>query len=101
MLLSLSLLLALRDPHVRFHLIPPSDRTQTLIRTSFVLHRSTAIYYVICVYISPPTSSFTDVAVYPPKTIEEEQERLRLHSRSIVPDLDTPDDEKKIADFIV
>jgi NCS1 family nucleobase:cation symporter-1 len=55
------------------------------------------------VYISPPTSSFSDVAVYPPKTIEEEEERLRSlgHTGSLgyEGDLDTPTDEK-VADFV-
>jgi NCS1 family nucleobase:cation symporter-1 len=50
---------------------------------------------VICVYISPPVSSLSPVAVYPPKTIEEEEERLRSlgHSDSS-PDIPTPSDEK-------
>lgn len=53
-------------------------------------------------YISPPVGSLTDVAVYPPKTIEEEQERLRSLGRIGDPDyqdLETPTDEKKEADF--
>jgi hypothetical protein len=41
------------------------------------------------------------VAVYRPKTVEEEQERIRPLSRASTPesDLDTPADEKKAADF--
>lgn len=35
------------------------------------------IYYILCTYISPPTASLSEVAVYPPKTIEEEDARLR------------------------
>jgi hypothetical protein len=35
------------------------------------------IYYILCTYVSPPTSSFSPVAVYPPLTIEEEDARLR------------------------
>ncbi|KIM73717.1 hypothetical protein PILCRDRAFT_828851 [Piloderma croceum F 1598] len=61
------------------------------------------IYYVLCVYISPPVDSFIDEAVYPPKTVEEEQERLRSLGRSASlgskTDLDTPSDEKE-ADFV-
>jgi NCS1 family nucleobase:cation symporter-1 len=70
------------------------------IETSFIFYRAAAIYYVICTYISPPTSSFTDVAVYPPKTVEEEQERLRSLGKAS-PDLDSPIDEKKAIDYVV
>ena len=31
------------------------------------------VYYVICKYISPPTESLVDVAVFPPRTEEEEE----------------------------
>ena len=68
---------------------------------SIVYHTPSAalIYYVICVYISPPVNSFTDEALYPPKTIEEEEERLRSLGRKASMEseagLDTPDDEKK------
>jgi NCS1 family nucleobase:cation symporter-1 len=63
---------------------------------------SALVYYVLCVYISPPTDSFTEEAVYPPKTIEEEEERLRSLGRtgSVESDLDTPADEKKESDFV-
>jgi hypothetical protein len=53
------------------------------------------------VYISPPFDSFTDEAVYPPKTIEEEQERLRSLGRTASLSMETdagmstPVDEKK------
>lgn len=61
------------------------------------------IYYVICVYISPPVDSFSE-AVYPPKTIEEEEERLRSLGRraSLESEADTPaeDPEKKESDFV-
>jgi nucleobase:cation symporter-1, NCS1 family len=30
-------------------------------------------YYILCKYIAPPTESLVDVAVFPPKTEEEEQ----------------------------
>jgi len=55
------------------------------------------------VYISPPVDSFIDEAVYPPQTIEEEEERLRSLGRSASlgskTDLDTPSVEKE-ADFV-
>lgn len=61
------------------------------------------IYYVLCVYISPPVNSFTDEAVYPPKTVEEEEERLRSLGRTASlrskTGLDTPADEKG-SDFV-
>jgi hypothetical protein len=61
------------------------------------------IYYVLCVYVSPPVDSFIDEAVYPPQTIEEEEERLRSLGRSASlgskTDLDTPSVEKE-ADFV-
>lgn len=64
---------------------------------------SALIYYVLCVYIAPPVDSLIDEAVYPPKTVEEEQERLRSLGRSASlgskTDLDTPSDEKE-ADFV-
>jgi NCS1 family nucleobase:cation symporter-1 len=57
------------------------------------------IYYVICTCISPPIASFSAEAVYPPKTIEEEQERLRSLGRTAssgyLEEVDTPTDEKK------
>ena len=31
------------------------------------------MYYVICKYVSPPTESMVEVAVFPPKTEEEEK----------------------------
>lgn len=31
------------------------------------------LYYILCTYISPPTASLVDVAVFPPHTEEEEQ----------------------------
>ena len=31
------------------------------------------MYYVICKYVSPPTESLVEVAVFPPRTEEEEQ----------------------------
>jgi len=59
------------------------------------------IYYVICVYISPPVDSFSD-AVYPPKTIEEEEERLRSLGRraSLESEADAEEPEKKESDFV-
>ena len=54
-------------------------------------------------YVSPPVNSFTEEAVYPPKTIEEEEERLRSLGRTASmgskTDLDTPADEKD-PDFV-
>lgn len=54
-------------------------------------------------YIAPPVDSLIYEAVYPPKTVEEEQERLRSLGRSASlgskTDLDTPSDEKE-ADFV-
>jgi len=49
------------------------------------------------VYISPPIGTLSAVAVYPPKTIEEEEERLRSLGieTSLESVLDTPSDEKK------
>ena len=35
------------------------------------------VYYVICTYISPPTESLVEVAVFPPRTEEEEAELVR------------------------
>jgi NCS1 nucleoside transporter family len=53
------------------------------------------IYYVLCVYISPPIDSFTDTASYPPQTIEEEDERLRnLGRKSLESDADASNDVK-------
>jgi NCS1 family nucleobase:cation symporter-1 len=34
-------------------------------------------YWVICKFISPPTASFSEVAVFPPRTVEEEEEMVR------------------------
>ena len=36
----------------------------------------TVLYYVVCTYISPPTESLVDVAVFPPRTEEEEQAQI-------------------------
>jgi NCS1 family nucleobase:cation symporter-1 len=62
----------------------------------FGITMAASIYYVICTYISPPTSSFSEVAVYPPQTIEEEEARVRERAGK---DLDggkvTPTDEKE------
>jgi len=65
----------------------------------FGILMAAAIYYVICVYISPPTDSFTEVAVYPPQTIEEEQERLRVFDSTATP-VETPMDEKKLSEIV-
>jgi hypothetical protein len=64
--------------------------------------RATAIYYVLSVYVSPPTDSFTDVPVYPPMTIQEEEERVRSLGKIATPDsnLGTPADEKTESDFV-
>jgi len=63
---------------------------------------SALVYYVISVYISPPVGTLSDVAVYPPRTIEEEEERLRSLGVevSIESVVDTPSDEKKESDFL-
>lgn len=62
---------------------------------------SALVYYVINVYISPPVGTLSDVAVYPPRTIEEEEERLRsLGINSSTESMDTPSDEKKESDFL-
>jgi hypothetical protein len=61
--------------------------------------RAAAIYYVLCVYVSPPTDSFTDVAVYPPMTIKEEEDRVRSLAAA-ESNLDTPTDEKNPSDFV-
>jgi len=68
----------------------------------FGIFTATLIHYVLSVYIAPPVDSFSEVAVYPPRTIEEEEERLRSLGRtaSLEADLDTPDDEKKESDFV-
>jgi len=63
---------------------------------------SALVYYVLNVYISPPVGTLSDVAVYPPRTIEEEEERLRslgieVSIESVVV---TPSDEKKESDFL-
>jgi len=34
-------------------------------------------YWFICKFISPPTASFSEVAVFPPHTVEEEEEMER------------------------
>lgn len=34
-------------------------------------------YWVICKFISPPTASFSEVSVFPPRTVEEEEEMVR------------------------
>jgi hypothetical protein len=54
------------------------------------------------VYVSPPTDSFTDVPVYPPMTIQEEEERVRSLGKIATPDsnLGTPADEKTESDFV-
>jgi NCS1 family nucleobase:cation symporter-1 len=56
-------------------------------------HQSAAaVYYVLCTYVSPPTDSFSEEAVYPPRTIEEEEERLRSLGRtSSVEDFEVDD----------
>ena len=71
----------------------------------FFSHQSAAaVYYVLCTYVSPPTDSFSEEAVYPPQTIEEENERLRSLGRTSsvedteVVNVETPIDEKK--DFV-
>ena len=38
----------------------------------------TVLYYIICKYISPPTESLIDEAVFPPRTIEEEEARVLM-----------------------
>lgn len=92
-----SFLLAVWDLHVGFYLCMSSIETDTIN-----IHSAALIYYVICVYISPPVDSLSEVAVYPPKTIEEEQDRLRSLGRTstLEVDLDTPSDEKKQSDFV-
>jgi len=61
----------------------------------FGILNAALIYYVLCVYVSPPYKSFCDEAVYPPRTIEEEEERLRsLGHISVESELGTPTDEK-------
>lgn len=64
------------------------------------MFRAAAIYYVLCVYISPPTDSFTDVAVYPPMTIKEEEDRVQFRLAAAESNLDTPTDEKDPSDFV-
>ena len=53
-------------------------------------------------YISPPVGTLSDVAAYPPRTIEEEEERLRSLGlgASLESMVDTPSDEKKEPDFV-
>ena len=52
---------------------------------------------MLCTYVSPPTSSLSPVAVYPPLTIEEEEARLReiLAEKAEVGELDL--DEKMVS----
>jgi nucleobase:cation symporter-1, NCS1 family len=54
------------------------------------------IYYVICRFISPPTASYVDVAVFPPKT--EEEEAALIAGSQIVEGTpsDTPSIDKKL-----
>jgi len=84
-----------------FPLIFAHLKEPTFIRISLFLLRAAAIYYVLCTYISPPTGSLTDVPVYPPMTIEEEEERLRSIGVTVIQEsnLDTPTDEKE-SDFV-
>src|SRR5271170_6321324 len=35
------------------------------------------LYFILCKYIAPPTASLIDVPVFPPRTEEEEQERVK------------------------
>ena len=77
---------------------PFQGTTDTNFRS---LSSSALVYYVINVYISPPVGTLSDVAVYPPRTIEEEEERLRsLGINSSTESMDTPSDEKKESDFL-
>jgi hypothetical protein len=64
------------------------------------MFRAAAIYYVLSVYVSPPTDSFTDVAVYPPMTIKEEEDRVQSRLAALESNLDTPTDEKDPSDFV-
>jgi hypothetical protein len=92
---TLSLLVIVCDPHVAF---TPEGITDVHIK--YFHCRAAAIYYVLCTYISPPTTSFSE-AVYPPNTIEEEQERIGLLGRASTPesDLNSPSEEKA-SDFV-
>jgi len=64
------------------------------------------LYYVICTYVSPPTESFVEVAVYPPRTEEEEQALINgstvivgtPDSSSIDKNLEAKITEDKLAD---
>jgi hypothetical protein len=49
----------------------------------------TILYYVVCKYISPPTESFVDVAVFPPRTVEEEEARVLMAQQQDSPDSDS------------
>jgi len=53
------------------------------------------IYYVICRYISPPTESYVDVAVFPPKT-QEEEDALIAGAVLVGTPSDTPSIDKKL-----
>jgi NCS1 nucleoside transporter family len=65
----------------------------------FGILMAATIYYVLSVYVSPPTDSFTDLPVYPPMTIQEEEERIRSRSTP-ESNLGTPGDEKAESDFV-
>jgi NCS1 family nucleobase:cation symporter-1 len=67
--------------------------------SKFLFLRAATIYYVLSVYVSPPTDSFTDLPVYPPMTIQEEEERIRSRSTP-ESNLGTPGDEKAESDFV-
>ena len=52
-------------------------------------------------YISPPLDSFTDEAVYPPQTVEEEQERLRSLGRTASLDTEAYSADEKKTDLVL
>ena len=80
--------------------IGPFEDQWRLIQTHLI-HSAALIYYVLCTYVSPPFDSFSEVAVYPPKTIEEEEERLRsLGRKGSEAELDTPSVEKDEAELM-
>jgi nucleobase:cation symporter-1, NCS1 family len=54
------------------------------------------VYYVISTYISPPTESLIDVAVFPPRTEEEEQALINRTTVSVGTPSDTGSIEKKL-----
>ncbi|KIM37909.1 hypothetical protein M413DRAFT_30565 [Hebeloma cylindrosporum] len=68
----------------------------------FGIFTSALLYYVISVYISPPVGTLSAVAAYPPRTIEDEDERLRSlgFNASVESVLVTPSDEKKEIDLV-